>query len=197
LDYGLSRAEDPDADGPALISVAYDFEKELGIFTSTHAPQCKVYREMRSFLLKGDRVHLPPAAHTTPYDAGPEGPISWTAHYPYTNVLWLAYIYQYLVAHFKGDRKDLSSFKRATKELLAHLNPEAPRNVLSFPSACGVVRYAAEAGWIAEQQLIDEASRLDDWEGGSVAYNESIVIEAKITEMDHSHLRRSPRRAAT
>jgi len=173
--------------------VAYDLEKDLCIFTSTHAPQCKVYREMRSFLLKGDRDHLPPSAHNKPYDTGVDGPISWTTHYPYTNVLWLAYIYQYLVGHFKGDRKELAAFKRATKELLSHLDPGAPRHVLSFPSACDVVRYAAEAGWITEQQLMDEASRMDDWEAGSVAYNESIV-EAKTAEADVSHLRRSPRR---
>ncbi len=53
LDYGLSRAESPASDEAAL-PVAYDFEKDLGIFTSTHAPQCKVYRRMRSFLLRGD-----------------------------------------------------------------------------------------------------------------------------------------------
>ncbi|KAK0646453.1 hypothetical protein B0T16DRAFT_413480 [Cercophora newfieldiana] len=191
LDYGLSRAEDPGSD---TIPVAYDLEKDLSIFTSTHAPQCKVYREMRSFLLKGDRLHLPPAEHNTPYQEGVDGPITWATHYPYTNVLWLAYIYQYLVGHFKGDRKELSRFKRTTKELLSHLDPEAPRHVLSFPSACDVVRYAAEAGWITEQQLMDESSRLDDWEEGSVAYNESIIVEAKTAETDDSHLRRSPRR---
>jgi serine/threonine-protein kinase haspin len=150
---------------------------------------------MRSFLLKCDRVHLPPADHHTPYEKGVNGPISWAAHYPYTNVLWLAYIYQFLVAHFKGDRKELGRFKRATKEFLTHLDPDAPRHVLSFPNACDVVRYAAEAGWITEQQLMDESSRLDDWDG-SVAYNESIIIEAKTAETEDSHLRRSPRRIA-
>lgn len=194
LDYGLSRAEDPDSNGPGPVPVAYDLEKDLGIFTSTHAPQCKVYREMRSFLLKGDRIHLPPTEHDTPYQEGIDGPISWMVHNPYTNVLWLAYIYQYLIGHFKGDPKGLSRFKRTTKELLEHLDPDSPRHVLSFPSACGVVRYAAEAGWITEQQLMDESSRLDDWEEGSAAYNESIIIEAKASEIDDSHLRRSPRR---
>ncbi len=56
LDYGLSRAEDPDSADSA--PVAYDLEKDLSIFTSTHASQCKVYRQMRSFLLKDDRVYL-------------------------------------------------------------------------------------------------------------------------------------------
>ena len=118
---------------------------------------------MRSFLIKGDRVHLPPAAHDTPYTLDVDGtPISWAPYYPYTNVLWLAYIYQYLVAHFRGDKKELTGFRRATKELLSHLDPEVPRRVLSFPSACDVVRYAAEAGWITEDQLMGDASRIID-----------------------------------
>ncbi|KAK0711239.1 hypothetical protein B0H67DRAFT_492918 [Lasiosphaeris hirsuta] len=201
LDYGLSRAEDPGLGDADPNPVSYDLEKDLSIFTSTHAAQCKVYRQMRSFLLRGDRAHLPPQAHDTPYAraAGVDGPgtsdaISWAPHYPYTNVLWLAYTYQYLVGHFKGDKKALTAFKRTTKELLSHLDPEAPRNILSFPSACDVVRYAAEAGWITEEQLMGERSRVDDYGsemGSVVAYNESIIeVEGG------SYLRRSPRRVA-
>ncbi|KAK3375232.1 hypothetical protein B0H63DRAFT_482274 [Podospora didyma] len=137
LDYGLSRAEN--VENTEISVVAYDFEKELGIFTSTHAPQCRVYRQMRSFLLKGDRVHLAPKSHSTPYDTAIDGhPISWEPHYPYTNVLWLAYIFQYLMSHFKGDGKELGLLKHTTKELLSHLDPEAPRQILSFPSAVDV-----------------------------------------------------------
>jgi len=129
---------------------------------------------------------LPPDAHDTPRALDFQGqPISWEAHHPYTNVLWLAYIYRYLVEHFRGDRKELSAFKKRTKELWAHLNPEAPRNILSFPSAVDVVRYAAEAGWITEEQLMDEASRMGD---------ESIIMDTRAEET--AHLRRSPRRAA-
>lgn len=187
LDYGLSRAEDPEpAPGTNSVPVAYDLEKDLSIFASTHAAQCRVYREMRSFLLQCDRNHLPPSAHDTPYAADVNGvPISWATHHPYTNVLWLAYIYRYLVEHFRGDKKELMDFRRMTKELWTHLNPEAPRHVLSFPSACDVVRYAAEAGWITKIQLMDESSRVGE--------EESIILEAR-TEETTAHLRRSPRR---
>jgi serine/threonine-protein kinase haspin len=182
LDYGLSRAEDSEA-------VAYDLEKDLSLFTSTHAPQCKVYRQMRSFLLKGDRVSLPPKAHNRPYDVAFDGErIDWTRWYPYTNVLWLAYIYQYLVDHYKGDRKSLAQFKRTTREMWAHLNPEAPRTILSFSSAGDVVKYAIECGWIREEQLAGEASFVD---GVSVAGTESII---EVSTLPDEHLRRSPRR---
>jgi serine/threonine-protein kinase haspin len=207
LDYGLSRADDLKCDQKKPRSVAYDLEKDLSIFTSTHASQCKVYRQMRSFLLEGDRCHLPPEMHTMPYDLGPDDkPISWSDYHPYTNVLWLAYIYEFLVSHFRGDKNVLKDFRRTTREMWNHLDPEAPPDVLSFSSAGDVVRFAFEAGWIEEEQLLcGDRSRLlafeedgDDREGedfemaSSVAYNESI-IEAK-DEADESHLRRSPRR---
>ncbi|KAK1827130.1 hypothetical protein QBC39DRAFT_334466 [Podospora conica] len=133
LDYGLSRASDPSS--PSDPPIAYDLEKDLSLFTSTHAPQCKVYREMRSFLLSGDRAHLPPEAHDVPYapSAVADGaPMSWAGHHPYTNVLWLAYIYQWLVTHFTGEKKALAAWKRETREMARHLDPAAPRAVLSF-----------------------------------------------------------------
>lgn len=148
---------------------------------------------MRSFLLRGDRACLPPKSHTKPYDSGPDGPITWSGYHPYTNVLWLAYIYQHLVTNFQGERKELTLFKRVTKEFWSHLNPEAPRGVLSFSSAGDAVRYAAEAGWITEAQLVGDTSRIDDTDLASVAYNESI-IDTPVPEEDDAHLRRSPRR---
>ncbi|KAL2164413.1 hypothetical protein VTH06DRAFT_3629 [Thermothelomyces fergusii] len=174
LDYGLSRATDPNAPLPSSSSpssppppeasvVAYDLEKDLSLFQSTHAPQCQVYRQMRSYLIHGDRVARPsPREHTTPYPAaagagaGPgKRPISWRGYHPYTNVLWLAYLYGYLVRHFAGDARELGRFRRETRELWAHLDPGAPRGVLSFPCAADVVRFAVEAGWIAAEQVVD------------------------------------------
>ncbi|KAK0738419.1 hypothetical protein B0T18DRAFT_483320 [Schizothecium vesticola] len=159
LDYGLSRASDPScAEASDSVVVAYDLEKDLSLFTSTHAPQCRVYREMRSFLLAGDRAHLPPEAHDVPYAPSAlvgGAPLSWAGHYPYTNVLWLAYIYRFLVEHFRGEKKALAAWRRETRELARHLDPAAPRAVLSFGSACDVVKFAAEAGWVTEEQLMD------------------------------------------
>ena len=148
---------------------------------------------MRSFLLKGDRMHLAPKFHNKPYETGVDGPISWSSYYPYTNVLWLAYIYQYLVGNFQGEKRELSQFKRTTREFLSHLDPEAPRHILSFSSAGDVVRYTAESGWITEEQLIGERSRVDESDLVSIGYCESI-IEGHSLEGDTSHLRRSPRR---
>ncbi|KAK4123472.1 hypothetical protein N657DRAFT_645017, partial [Parathielavia appendiculata] len=163
LDYGLSRATDPKITttttaAAATTTVAADLEKDLTLFQSTHAPQCRVYRQMRSYLIHADRLPLIPASHhTTPYPISPATgqPISWTGYYPYTNVLWLAYLYGYLVTNFRGDRAELRRFKVETRELRAHLDPSAHEDVLNFPSAGEVVRFAVEAGWIEEAQVVD------------------------------------------
>lgn len=153
LDYGLSRAH-ADYDVEGTLPIAYDLERDLSIFTSEHAPQCEVYRRMRSFLLRADRVCLPPTSHKMTYEEGVDGPITWARHEPYTNVLWLAYIYTWMVTHYRGLKKDLAAFKRATKELWTHLDPDAADSVPGFGSASDVVRFALEAGWVEEDQLM-------------------------------------------
>lgn len=222
LDYGLSRGEDVD-DDERTEPIAFDLEKDLGLFTSTHAEQCKVYRQMRSHLLKGDRVHLPPNCHSTPYDKGPDGePISWKDYHPYTNVLWLAYLYGYLVRNFCGEKSELAAFRRTTRELWVHMSPDAPPSVLSFPSATDIVRFAVEAGWLTEAQLVGGSNGTGDVsfysrhdrtgcstvdvslllsEGVAVAAaaaDESAcgesIIEAQIVDRDELEPRRSPRR---
>ncbi|KAI1268690.1 hypothetical protein F5Y18DRAFT_239570 [Xylariaceae sp. FL1019] len=184
LDYGLSRA----GSGGDSETVAYDLERDLSIFTSEHATQCRVYRQMRSFLLRGDRVSLPPARHKTAYAPGIDGPISWTTHEPYTNVLWLAYLYDWMVEHFRGPKKEVNTFKRATKEFWSYLDPEAAADLPGFDSASDIVRYAVEAGWLDEDQLM----------GGRDEIEKSIL---SILTVDDGHdslldpsLRRSPRK---
>ncbi|KAK4196614.1 hypothetical protein QBC40DRAFT_208922 [Triangularia verruculosa] len=139
LDYGLSRASDPDH--PEQI-MYYDLEKDLSIFTSTHAPQCEVYRCMRSYLLRGDRCNLPPKYHTTPYSLPPTATkmrrsrrINWEGYRPYTNVLWLDYIYNYIIENFQGEEKVLEEWEEQTRELRVHLDPGQPREEQDEESA--------------------------------------------------------------
>ncbi|KAH6888657.1 hypothetical protein B0T10DRAFT_607012 [Thelonectria olida] len=167
LDYGLSRAEDLSVDDAQ--PVAFDLERDLSLFTSTHAPQCKVYRQMRSFLLRADRKCLPPEAHDTPYADGLDGPLSWDAFAPYTNVLWLAYLYEYLLKHFSGDKKILTLFKKQTKEMWTYLNPDAKESVPCFGSAADLVCFAVESGWMTQAQL-------DGVEGSVLEREDSIIL---------------------
>lgn len=157
LDYGLSRGEDISIENAK--PVAFDLERDLSLFTSTHAAQCKVYRRMRSFLLRADRTCLPPEAHNTPYARGIDGQLSWDAYAPYSNVLWLAYLYEYLTSHFKGDKKELARFKEETREMWNYLDPDAGDELPCFSCAADVVCFAVEAGWVRQEQLngVDES----------------------------------------
>ncbi|KAM3511994.1 hypothetical protein MY11210_004394 [Beauveria gryllotalpidicola] len=186
LDYGLSRAEDLSIDYATPVS--NDLEKDLSFFTSTHAPQCNVYRQMRSFLLRADRVCLPPAEHTTPYAKGIDGPISWDVYAPYSNVLWLAYLYSYLVSNFKGDKKALQNFRSTTQELWKYLDPAARDDVPCFSCAADVVCFGVEAGWIAESQLAGSGHSITERE-------ESIIMSRDDVEDETGPPRRSPRRS--
>ncbi|KAG5917062.1 hypothetical protein E4U42_007395 [Claviceps africana] len=162
LDYGLSRAEDLSVDFAKPI--AYDLERDLSLFTSTHAPQCKVYRQMRSFLLRADRKCLAPEAHKTPYAKGVHGPICWEAYVPYTNVLWLAYLYGYLLDHFEGDAEDLARFEACTEDMWTYLRPDADDSIPCFGSAGDIVCFAVEAGWLSEEQLMGSINSMVDRE---------------------------------
>ncbi|KAI1082266.1 hypothetical protein F5B20DRAFT_532767 [Whalleya microplaca] len=192
LDYGLSRAHaNPDIEDSK--PVAYDLERDLSLFTSEHAPQCEVYRRMRSFLLRGDRVCLPPKSHKKAYEAGIDGPISWAQHEPYTNVLWLAYIYKWMVSNFKGSRKEVNAFKRLTKELWSYMDPGAAESVPSFESASDIVRFSLESGWIEEDQLVGARDEVEK------SILSILTTDARGKELDgesftESFLRRSPRR---
>ncbi|KAI3337537.1 hypothetical protein HD806DRAFT_518359 [Xylariaceae sp. AK1471] len=183
LDYGLSRAQaDYDSE-----PIAYDLERDLSLFTSEHAPQCRVYRQMRSFLLRGDRVCLPPESHNDSYAEGIDGPISWAIHEPYTNVLWLAYLYEWMTENFRGPKKEVSTFKRATKELWRFLDPEADESVPGFESATDILRYAVESGWLDEDQLMGGRDEVEK----SIL---SILTTDDVEDVVDRSIRRSPRR---
>lgn len=183
LDYGLSRAEDLTNDDAAPI--VYDLERDLSLFTSTYNPQCKVYRQMRSFLLRADRNWMPPEAHNIAYAKGIDGPLSWDAYVPYTNVLWLAYTYEYLVEHFEGNKRELTKFKKETAELWKYLNPDAPKNVPAFGCAADAACFALESGWIREDQLLGASSTLLERE-------DSIIVSRSLEPVEETP-RRSQR----
>ncbi|KAI0396959.1 hypothetical protein F5Y17DRAFT_417590 [Xylariaceae sp. FL0594] len=203
LDYGLSRAQaDAECDPSSAEPIAYDLERDLSVFTSEHAPQCRVYRQMRSFLLRGDRICLPPEEHNKPYapcinvvdgnegervHEGEEGePISWSIYEPYTNVLWLAYLYEWMTDNFRGPKKEVGAFRRATRDLWRYMNPDAGPNVPGFESASDILRYAVESGWVDEDQLMGGGGSGDEMERSALS------ILATLDEADVKAGKRRP-----
>ncbi|KAH8653440.1 hypothetical protein BX600DRAFT_79147 [Xylariales sp. PMI_506] len=194
LDYGLSRARG-DAAKEKSAPIAYDLERDLSLFASEHAPQCRVYRQMRSFMLRGDRICIPPENHKVAYADGVEDPISWARHEPYTNVLWLAYIYDYLVNNFRGPKKDLNTFRRVTKDFWLHMNPDADDSIPSFASASDIIMFTMQSGWVEEEQLTGGRSEIEK-SIISILSNDSFSRDLDDPESSSAALRRSPRRRA-
>lgn len=124
--------------------------------------------------------------------------MTWEVYAPYTNVLWLAYIYDYLVSNFVGDSKELAEFKKETKELWTHLNPKGRSEKMAcFGTAGDTVRYAIESGWILEDQIVGSSG------GGNTSTFLTEREESIILSLDEgsdecggirNSLRRSPRR---
>jgi len=162
---------------------------------------------MRSFLLRGDRVCLPPESHNKPYaqcididndgegDGEGEGePISWSIYEPYTNVLWLAYLYEWMVDNFRGPKKEANAFRRATKELWRYLNPEAGPNVPGFESASDILRYAVESSWVDEDQLMGGRDEIERSILSILSTADGPNADAEDDADADRSLRRSPRR---
>lgn len=121
---------------------------------------------------------MPPEAHNVPYARGIDGPLSWDAYVPYTNVLWLAYTYEYMMEHFEGSKRELTEFKKETAELWKYLNPDAPKNVPAFGCAADVACFAMESGWIREDQLLGASTTLLEREDSIIVSRSSADVEA-------------------
>lgn len=98
----------------------------------------------------------------------------------------------------------IDEFKRETREMWMHLDPSAPRKILSFSCAVDVVRFAVEAGWVRQEQLVEDGLGADG-EGRSMlsfvddtfAVSTGDEAEGDNEGEGESQLRRSPRRKAT
>ncbi|KAL2124360.1 hypothetical protein VTJ04DRAFT_725 [Mycothermus thermophilus] len=166
---------------PAGHAIALDLEQDLSIFQSTHAPHCQVYRQMRSFLIHGDpTVAAGPEDHKAPYpetwvepefadfdpadndgqeplELVPGGKLTWAIYAPYTNVLWLAHLYETLTTApvWAGSQRELDKFLAETEELRACLGARALREGWGFECAGDVIRFAIEEGWVEVWQVED------------------------------------------
>lgn len=135
---------------------------------------------------------MPPQNHKIAYAEGIDGPITWTQHEPYTNVLWLAYIYEYIVLNFKGPKKELNAFKKVTKVFWTHLDPDAEDSIPGFASASDIIVFAVESGWIDEDQLMGGRSIIER-SILSVLTTDDLARQFDALQVTTPSFRRSPR----
>jgi hypothetical protein len=113
----------------------------------------------------GDKVKAPKGA--------------WRKFKPYSNALWIYYIFDFLVTNYKGG-ESLDRFLGETKELRRRLDPDTPRWRSAFDSACDVLEFCEEEGWITQAESLNPAAI----DGGD---NNAGAVDGESAEASHGH----------
>ncbi|KAJ8071892.1 hypothetical protein OCU04_002199 [Sclerotinia nivalis] len=180
LDYGLSRATiyphpSPSNPSPPPETVFYNLESDTAVFSSFEPSsiagiQFDTYRRMRAYLfsegLSNTNANTPNKAIR---DAIKKKTHSWEEYMPYTNVLWLYFLMEYLTEVApKGGRgkQGKQAWIRETEELRWLLHPdwvpgngqdtsptEEQEEEMGLGCAGDVLQYAFDMGWIQEEDL--------------------------------------------
>lgn len=185
LDYGLSRAtiypvSSTSNPSPAPETVFYNLESDTAVFSSFEPSsiagiQFDTYRRMRAYLFSGGlsntNANTPSKAIR---DAIKQKKHSWEEYMPYSNVLWLYFLMEYLIEVApKGGRgkKGRQAWVKETEELRWLLDPDwVPGNgasddkqegegeggeeeELGLGCAGDVLQYAFDMGWVCEEDL--------------------------------------------
>lgn len=74
-------------------------------------------------------------------------------------MIWLWYLLDYTIKHYKGSQRSLNKFSAETAELRRRLHPDTRIFDGGFSGAWEVLVFAVESGWISS----DEAGELDLW----------------------------------
>lgn len=112
---------------------------------------------MRTHLFTGERT-MHPAAWHTPESRLQNNDHTWSEFNPYTNVLWIKYLLNYLTTNFKlcaTSRGGIAEFLNATVTLKSRLDTRTlPKNG-AFGTAQEVLLFCYEQEWVSEEQLMD------------------------------------------
>jgi serine/threonine-protein kinase haspin len=114
---------------------------------------------MRTYVFE-DQVHTTAASdHIVPY--GEDAIASWKDFRPYTNVLWLWYLLEWMIIQLKKSAKtkkakeEIKVFENEANELRNRLNPDKTR-VRDFIDAADVANFAMEKGWIEMEDVYQD-----------------------------------------
>lgn len=112
---------------------------------------------MRSWVFERKTSSTGPDYHDTPYDSL-NTDASWEDYAPYTNVLWLWFLFDWLINRLEessGGSAAVERFREETKELAARLCPD-DKTASNYKDAADVANYAMRLGWIAIEDLYQD-----------------------------------------
>ncbi|KAM3068101.1 hypothetical protein ACMFMF_009466 [Clarireedia jacksonii] len=153
LDYGLSRASLPSG-----TTVFYDLEQDICVFRGeSDSPIASIqfanYRRMRTWLYSRSKALNPKYASGKLKKSERHGH-TWEEYTPYTNVLWIHFLLEYLTSCYKG--RDKRAWNRDVRELREWLDPDEG----GMESAGDVLQYCYERGWIGQEDLDEVGSSM-------------------------------------
>lgn len=143
IDLGLSRAKLEK--GGVIFN---DMEKDMAVFGGPSNIQSQTYRLMRTYLLTGERQHQTYKWHKAHSLDGK----SWDEFMPYTNVLWIRYLHDWLKKKMKKFPKMSNEFLMETKVFEKKLLPRSLTTDGSFSTAQEVLEYMVNEGWVSIDQ---------------------------------------------
>lgn len=123
---------------------------------------------MRTYLIEKTRTKRPAKWHKDTFH-DTKLKCSWDDYIPYTNVLWLRYLWNMLTAKFQ---RDLSPFERGRyaqveikgKELKRRLDPDTTVERGAFSTAEEVLAWMINEGRVTAEQVSGDASILSQEE---------------------------------
>jgi hypothetical protein len=112
---------------------------------------------------------------------------AWRKFKPYSNVLWIYYMFYFLLKNYKGS-ESLDHFVRETEVLYRNLEPDTGRKRGTFTSACDVLEFCEEEGWITSAEAlglpsegtpeeVDENEAVYNWGDEAVHENNEAVCD--------------------
>lgn len=81
----------------------------------------------------------------------------WADFTPYTNVIWISYLFNYTINKYTGVTS-LAGFLKETKDLRDRLHPDRSAPNGGFTRASDILAYCVTQGWIHAEDLVDANS---------------------------------------
>lgn len=98
---------------------------------------------MRTHLFTGGTAHFRKQWHNEASKTKNNGH-TWVEFIPYTNVIWIRYILQYLIKHSKCSDAEMRNFRSEVREFQYDLSLDTAEKMLG---------YAVSKGWVTEEQV--------------------------------------------
>lgn len=146
---------------------------------------------MRCYALEDQRA--PKANFSDPSKHDQRRPYSefkrggWDEYHPYTNIIWLRYILNYILKHNNLPRLDVDDFKSETFAIRRRMDPALRTNRGAFQSASELWNECIKNGWICQEPVDPEELQSDAIERtySNVSWEEDISSRRLLEDLDY------------